>query len=410
MAAISDFVSWLTAQRTGSATGGHSGGPEEYGPGCCGPDSLFHRAVREVMKHASKRVRKSLFDALKDADPWLTTIGRRCGDLLLVSRCKALAATLRAQLDDSSFAGVAELFEKAWAGDRTVSTSLAPPADDPLLAHFGSRLPLDRLGGWMVYDVLSRFVTVPPALQPVAEETAFLIVSNGAGAVRKLVVEWLPGPLGLVTPDWWPMGLIRFPQTDDKASTADELCRDTGFVESTQRVLSGVATRLTTGRLRWRVEAYRPTENPGVTPISGRSAEAAVVCAGLAVCERLTSPELAVLNPNVCITAVVEGDDADVTKRTLGTVNSETVADKFRAAAEAGIPEVLAAKVQKPDPLPKPLVSARPGEAGGTELLSHRIGTVDEAYLEIVLENRYVKLYKSNVASDWEAKWEEVDG
>jgi len=218
--------------------------------------------------------------------------------------------------------------------------------------------------------------------------------------VLRLVVELLPGPKGLVTPDWWSMGLIRFPQSPTTMSTGEDANRDMDFVESTQRLLVAIARSHPSHRVRWRLEGYRATDNPGGSPISGRSAEAAVVCAGLAAFERLKYPESPVLNPNVAVTAVVDGEEKDVSKRSLTHVNEVTIPDKFRAAAEAGIREVLVARTQKPHSLPEPPVSDK-----GHPLRMHCVDTVDDAYLEIVTVNRYVRAYQEHVAVEFDKNW-----
>jgi hypothetical protein len=379
-------------------------------------NSLFWKAARECIRDATTAGRDGLLESLRTGTAeWVRAINTASADASLPHRLTAFAATFDAEFGDriGSYHPAVEAFEQGWVGSRPTLPPTGPDhrAVDSLDGR-ANGLPLSTVGGWLVYDVLwhlrhSAKEGRPPASGgglAAREETAVL-GAGGAGRVMKLVVELLPGPPGLVTPDWWPMGLIQFPQRPVVGSDKTHQ-QFADFVASTQKLLSACVDAKQPYRLRWRLEPYRPHDPLDSGPFSGRSAEAAVVSAGLTVYERLGQPDRPVLNPNVCITAVVDGDDEDVRKRPLTPVNEATISDKFRAAAEAGLHEVLVATGQQPDPLPEPVVLRRADDPGARlALRSHVVATVDAAYQEIVTVNKYVRAFQDAVVREHDGKW-----
>lgn len=367
---------------------------------CCGLGSGLWRASAFAAHDASAGDRQRLLKGLQRLQSQLEGLGGQRRDRSLDARLRGLVLALAGVLgrDAGALRQAAEAFEAAWSGDQpTIRQMKAPPAQP-----FGFDLPLDRLGGWLVYDVLWHLQHSKPGQTAQSgdglearEETPFLVVSAGSKYVLRVVAELLPGPPGLITPDWWPMGLIAFSQPQADASESDR-DRYANIVASTQGLLTAVAEKSRDVRLRWRLEERRVGEKPWSLPIAGRSGEAAVACLGHAVYERHLHGGEAILNPSVVITATVQNDHQDIRRRGLGTVNAETISGKFQAAAEAGLREVLVAAGQLPDPLPP-----HPS--------STRVATLADAIMEISATNQYVRAYRGWVRGQFDAEWVEVD-
>ncbi len=369
---------------------------------CCGTGSALWRATRFAIHEATPDDCGRFLDGLQRLQTQLVGLGEKKRDRTLDGRLCGLVNTLSAVVgkDEQGLNRAAEAFEDAWLG---ALPRVEPVKDAPTLP-FGFDFKLDRLGAWLVYDVLWHLQHSKPGQTgrsgdglEIREETAFLVVSAGTGPnyALRLVAELLPGPPGLVTPDWWPMGLIVFSQPVPHASAADK-DRFADFVASTQGLLREVADRQKPYRLRWRLEERRAEDTPWVAPITGRSGEAAVVCLGHAVYERLTHRSHPVLNPSVAITATVPNDHPDVRRRRLGTVNEGTIPGKFQAVESAGLREVLVAAGQRPDPLP-------------THPSFTRVATVADAIMEISATNQYIRAYRGWVRAQFDDEWVEVD-
>jgi hypothetical protein len=412
----------------GDGAGGWPGRPDKFAEWYCGPASRFVWAVRHAAQGAPPDEVETLVRRAEVHNPLIDALGARAGDRHLAGRHRGVCLVLKAVLglteEDArgeAFREAADVFESTWAGPvPTVADDPRTRPEDEITARYGDHLPLGRPGGWVVYDLLWHWQNTDPSKPAPAapdvrasESTPFLAVTSGSGRVYRLVVELLDGPPGLVTPDWWPMGLLPFPQLPAGAKTRDERDRDADFAEAANRLLTATVKFLGDGkrlRLRWRVEPFRRDHSPGGNPICGRSGEAAVACVGAAVFEALAYPGEPILNPSAAITAMVDGDDPDVGKRTLSPVHAPTIPDKFQAAAEVGLVEVLVADGQKPDQLPTYPVLRPAGDAsavpvGSRELTSARVGSVADALLELCTTNKCIRAYQKHVRDEFDKLW-----
>ena len=227
------------------------------------------------------------------------------------------------------------------------------------------------------------------------------------GSVLNLVVEILPGPRGLVTPDWWPMGLILFPtpQVGD-GQCSEEQRRYADFLEATQRVITTVVGKLGLNqRVRWRLEARADQPNSWDHSVVGRSAEAAAAIVARAVCEAVYTGQSPILDPNAAITACLQGMDSDRSSwefenAALETVEDGSMATKLKMARMVHLSSVFVCEGQGP----QAIVHSFP------ELHLGPCKTLGEAYEKLRYEQRFIKAYRQHIVSEWNSKWEERDG
>lgn len=326
---------------------GHADRKASYGPGFCGPDSRFAKAVRAALTGNGN-------DKLLGTTQRVNVANRPTAakdDETIPDRWAALSAVAQAALNRSrTDIGKCELaakrsFDDVWTARQLdggvtsaplTETSAARSADDSLFGELNPHLAPWTAGSWMAWDAFTAANGTAPALTE--EETPVLFAPiGGQGLVARLVVEVLPGPTGLATPHWWRIGLTPFPTPNG--------C----FLRALQEVLGAVAARHTGYRLRWYL---KPDPSAGATTwddgLEGRSGMAAATCAGLAVFERLGDGKPAadpVLDDRIAVTAEVVPDPARLPRDwTLKTV--EGLKEKFDAAEAAKIDTVAVAEKQ----------------------------------------------------------------
>ncbi len=387
---IAVFTSWLNSGTVD---------PDGFVRRACGISSTLWWAVQEARNAANAAEQTTFLEALRSEGLRGRARSVITGNLdpTIGDRLNGFADSLEAVLSGTDFGSAATAFECTWVGERSGLLTYHSDPDRPdAIADAHPQLPLSRVGGWVVYDTLWHFQhsqpgrPIPMADGILAREETPIIVVGGVGQVIRLVVELLPGPAGLVTPDWWPMGLMQFPQPD--AGMPDDFRnRFADFVASTHRVLTAVAVGKA-GRLRWRLEPRNQCESSRWLPVSleGRSAEAAVASVGLAVYERAAYPADPVLNPSVSVTARVEGEQPNVSLRRLDSVWS--LQEKCRAAGAAGLSEVV--------------VASDPGRVilpDGLRLTA--VDTVNAAYFELQMNNVFIRNYQQLLCTEYDDEW-----
>lgn len=308
----------------------------------CGEAGLFLRLVSALLgdPKPGEDVKAAFEEELATFDRrilegWGPSDQRR--DVTFLPRWRAFHALIRSQLVETAtqeyvtrLKEAKTAFDETW-GEQGVAFSAdsmgdprwAKSADGSLFSKVGSSLTPWTPGSWMVWDVLSGW---NKSVDPVAGETTPVLFAFGTqGQVMRLTVEALPGPPGLVTPDWWRLGLCAFETRD----------RNKAVLSSVGRVihLAGVRSVL---RFRWhlagKLDAWK-------YPLEGRSIEAAAAVATLAVLEQYedrkrpgaTHP-LAVLDPHAVVTGVVETKGPDPFAWALEPVTAETLPAKWQAA------------------------------------------------------------------------------
>jgi hypothetical protein len=277
----------------------------------------------------------------------------------------------------------------------------APGADARTLKQFGLLDLQNRVwtaGTFGAYDFLHRRweASQPPRREttPVLAVRGDVIILNDINAVLNLVVEALPGPRGLVTPDFWALGLMGFPGTPDS-----------NFVSVMHSAFRAVLSDKHHVRLRWRLEKRRG-DFPRV--IQGRSATASAACCALGLAEQMQGAAGPLLDRDVAITACLEptnqqGDHA------LGAVNEETINAKFQAALEAKLAGVVVSHQQRNLP-PNGVYQNRQtldGKPMGGEMLVHSVGTLEDAFDALLAVPTGIKAYKNAICRAWDAVWEE---
>lgn len=359
---------------------------------CCGNASTLVRAAYEFLALAVGE-RTTLLDALRGDHlvQRLDEVKRGVADDKLSKRIEGFAATLEAaNSKPKDFSAAANAFNEAWRGDRPDLTKFTADPERPIpLADRYPSLSLKTVGGWQVYDLLWHFAFTKPG-EPITdsvgslqarEVTPILVVGLGA-QVLKFVVEMLPGPPGLVTPDWWPMGLISFPPPGAMAADPDAESQIVDFLASIQKVLA-TENAGKSGRLRWRLEPWTGNERLPAS-LEGRSAEAAAACAARAVYERVAKPAKPILSVKYAITATVEPGGK------LGIIKG--LPHKCGAAGRADLTKVLVAKNQ-PDLPEIPGLRVQP------------VATVAEAYSKLKKLNETLEPYLAHLdglAAQWD--------
>jgi hypothetical protein len=394
---------------------------ENLHPICCGAQSVLWLAVLEAAAagtEADDLCQGVLRDLEAQALPLLANHPARW------SRCVALLNVIRAFLgydaEDKPLGQAAQAFQESWRGPvpELGEHPAQALADDGLEEAHRSDLNLGTVVGWLTYDALWHLKhSQPGALADVGQggllareaiPALFTRTGMDSGLVLHLVTEILAGPAGLVTPDWWPMGLVEFPPPPSEARDAEDRKRFADFLLATQRVMRAVAARMNLAhRLRWRLEYRQGDDNPWNRPITGRSAEAAAAVVARAVCEAVSSGQKSVLEPDASITACVQDlDDPkaefDFHKAVLEKVDDNSLRFKLAAAQQAGLTTVFVATDQGPKPL-EALAAQFQGRFPETR------ATLEEAYEDLLYDNRFVVAYRQHEVSKWKDQWSEEE-
>jgi hypothetical protein len=380
---------------------------------CCGAQSYLWYATRQASASDSTTAEsfRTMLDALEEQANWLLA-----NDIdpsrppRLAGMLQVIRALLGLAPERAAFADATTAFEKSWRLPRPAFGELPAHAlqQDELYTKYGGYLAMNTVAGWLIYDVVWHWQNSQPGA-PGAIGAGHLLARESiavltTGEVLHLVAEVLPGPARLVTPDWWPMGLIRFPSP--AGPTENETFSD--FLAATQRVMRAVAAqRQLPHRIRWRLE-YRGEGNPWQQPITGRSAEAAAALVTRAVCEAASvSAKAPLLDPTATITACVQGMDQpgadfDFSTAALKKVDDNSLPDKLAAAQRAGLRTVFLAEdqgSQRLNELAKQFeglsVSAWP--------------TLEDAYDPLLYDSKYVQAYQRHIVSTWNRQWSEQE-
>jgi hypothetical protein len=224
-------------------------------------------------------------------------------------------------------------------------SSGAKSVNESLFSKVDSHLHPWTPGSWMVWDVLSHWSTSTTPV--VSETTPVLFAFGGQGQVMRLTVEALPGPRGLVTPDWWRLGLSAF-DTKDEAQC---------LLSSLGRVIH-LAGRNSGLRFRWRLTGKMDAWK---YPLEGRSLEAAAAVATLAVLEQYEERKRSdathlqpVLDPHAVVTGVVKTNGPNPCEWVLEPVTDGTLPAKWKAAIESSLDVVCVPASQEIKDIARP--------------------------------------------------------
>jgi hypothetical protein len=183
----------------------------------------------------------------------------------------------------------------------------------------------------MVWDLLSQWNQTDKSVA--IETTPVLFAGGHQGQVMRLVVETFPGPGGLVTPNWWMLGLCSL-----KTGNQDRF-----LPAAVQRVIRLAAARAPGFRFRWHLDA--DGRDPWMLGLDGCSIEAPAAVATLAVLEQFEECQQQpakkvkpILDPQSVVTGVVnEGSEANPLSWPITPVNQETLSPKLAAAVKYGL-------------------------------------------------------------------------
>lgn len=285
------------------------------------------------------------------------------------------------------------------------STEFSPSAVHPLLETLRTLMDnSDPVGYWIVHDMLARWLSkIDPT--PFVATTAILsgISPDIGDGLFHLTVELYPCANGPIYPDPLYLGLTRL---------------DRMFSDSITRLwkLTGLSKEY---RARWRIETpseeFQMKDFASVHPTvySGRSAEAAFLCAMVAAsgnpyCESALEGRAAAGEPldiRVAVSATVEsqgqGQAAEVTKLQLGEVAK--VPEKLEHAM-GPLHTVAYISKQRSNPTIAAILQAQ--QPTRTGLAIESIETVGDALDVLLLTNRYLRDHQAAVRDAWLQQWE----
>jgi hypothetical protein len=330
-------------------------------------------------------------------------------DATLPGRWAALSQLVRTRFMEKSSADFGtclikakDAFDKVWKeaklGADPDSSSVADctkakAVDKGLFSLANDYLQPWTPGSWLAWDVLSQW---NQTANPVAVETTpVLFAGGGQGQVMRLVVEALPGPPGLVTPNWWCLGLCAF-----DTGNAGRL-----LLPAVQRLIRQAAATAPGLRFRWHLDADQ--RDAWKLGLHGRSVEAAAAVATLAVLERhkesqdqAAEPTRSepILDARAVVTALVGGGEtSDLCDQPLEPVRRETLSAKLVAARAQGLDVVGV-------PVTQPLGGVVVPEGVRVEL----VATVGEAFDLVRAVNRAFDRYGEYVRSQFKYHEEET--
>jgi hypothetical protein len=385
--------------------GAHESGT--FAGGLCGPQSLLTQTMGALLGAQPGAASAQKFMAnLDDLDTRIAA-GKVPSvyqqDATLPKRWVGLSQLIRSRFVESTSTRFGECltnarnsFDEVWTAANlgadlrapsSADSSAAKAANKGLFAKVQDHLKPWTPGSWMVWDVLCQWNQTAP---PVAVETTpVLFASGGQGQVMRLVVEALPGPPGLVTPNWWRLGLGAFKTGNS------ERC----LLTAVQRVIR-LAAAEAGRRFRWHLEAdQRDAWRVG---LDGRSIEAAAAVATLAVLERLAEGDATtaqpILDAQAVVTAVVARKDTpEACDLPLELVSKETLPAKIDAAKESGLDVIAVPATQPRNGLVKPAgVRVEP------------VATIGEAFDLLRAVNRALDRYGDYVRGKFRYHEEEI--
>jgi hypothetical protein len=265
---------------------------------------------------------------------------------------------------------------------RTARTAMAPLAKDRWTP-----------GAFIVFDFLREFHD-PPKVK--SETTPVLAVGeivglNDHGGVLHLVAESLPGPHGLITPDFWSMGLVAFPVVENAT-----------LVSITHRAFRCALSAERQVQLRWRLQ---PKWGEFPRAVKGHSAEAAAACCVRGLMHHSPEAPGPLLDPSVAITASVADDGETFDERLLQKVAEKTLDAKFQSAIHAGLTAVLVCEGQVPKEkhihhnADKVDGRAQPGS-----VLIQPVRTLGDAYDGLLVTSAGIRKYKEKTCDAWDGE------
>jgi len=149
------------------------------------------------------------------------------------------------------------------------SADSAKTADAGRFEDWNNALSPWTYGSWMVWDAVLQINQADAPKSLVTERTPILLDGGTDGKVILLAVELLPGPAGLVTPNWWQLGLTSFPSNGGA---------DKYFFGAIQRAMSLAMPPHIGYRARWHLVSTTHDLDVWNNGLSGRSCEAAAAC------------------------------------------------------------------------------------------------------------------------------------
>jgi hypothetical protein len=246
----------------------------------------------------------------------------------------------------------------------------------------------------------------PSGQQPVLVSECTPIVYAGTRVfepgVVELVIERIPGPKGLVTPDFLALGLIALDGEGDR-----------NFLVSMQETIRYTLHSYPTdsnSRFRWRIRKHRAGRLPG--SLKDRSAEAAAACCTYALLQNSKDPLRPLVRPLLDAEVVITGT-IDRTQHTpefdltsVGPVDPLTIPDKLRAASDARLACVLIKSDQEYDKEE----ASKPVKAGAnikhTSILVQGVDNLAQAYDSLLITSKAVAAYKKQVCGEWAKLWD----
>lgn len=339
---LDDFLAFIdpdTASLTAKAKVFNPVEPPTAARRFCGPAAVFPAAAAAAAKLRVADPRRARFRlGLERLDEWFCS-RTVATDPTVPGRWAALSAVARAGLGDPAGLASAKEAMGRWASGPERTSGESAEANNPdLFGRYADRLAPWTPGSWAVWDALNHLNGSPPPTL-FAERTPVLLDGGTKdGQVVFLVVEGLPGPPGLVTPDAWRLGLTPF----QARPTGDH------FAEAVNAAIGAVAGRRQGFRLRWHLDGVTPAAcNVGLV---GASGQAAAAMATLAVYERFgTRAAERLLAPDVAITGMTKAGDGDPMGWPVVPVTPTSLPSKFRAAHARGYDVAVAADQEVPD-------------------------------------------------------------
>jgi hypothetical protein len=226
------------------------------------------------------------------------------------------------------------------------------------------------------------------------ERTPLLFASQTEGWVVNLCVERRPGPPGLITPDWWRLGLFPLGANNELLIAIHD-----GFRVALEHY--GEGKRI---HLRWWLEKHAKTQSLLFDTITeGGSVAVAAACVARVLLEEDRGAPRTLLDDGVAVSGTL-GDISAGTgfdQHKVGLVGYHD--KKIEAAQDAGLIAVLLAA----DSDKKLFTPDQPGETKG--ILVQPVTTLDHAYDSLLITSQAVAEYKQRVVEHWDKLWYEKE-
>jgi hypothetical protein len=262
-------------------------------------------------------------------------------------------------------------------------------------------------GTFIVYDYLKEIKkdgsNVSRAiLNTVSESTPIVFAGNKVQnpGVVELVIDRLPGPIGLVTPDFFAMGQVDFIGLKQE----DFLTSLQSTIRYAIRSTSNSKDR--NSRFRWRIRRYRGGDLP--ISLKDRSAEAAAACCTHALLQYDKDSLRPLLDPDVGITGTVEAlAHPDFDRTPVGRVHVGTIPDKRDGAQDAKLSCLVLSSGHISDHLsPHRGLRVNGRELERKETHIQHVSNLAEAYDALLITSAAVAAYKEKVCKAWEKEWD----